>query len=262
KFAELEALETPLEDAFGASGVVIKGIAQDKQAYRKPLERMLLFMSSQMLAYYRATGDDKLKTGIQYSPTKLMQMADDALLGVCARLSGLAAARLAGLVDYGVDATFLADLEAQKELFKGWINAPANAARLRKEAGQQFIALLKQAKEILDDMDLLMTFFILRNPELRDIYKISRKVIRRKAEIPAIKGSIRDADGNALKGVIVRIKGKMGRKSISTAKGNFRFIRLKDGSYPITFRKKGFADAEVEMKTGEGLVEVVMVGVG
>ena len=258
-FADFESKLTELKVQLGKQMLNSTGITLDKRKARKLLETDSELLNSVLVTFARLSGLNGLATGAKYSHSAIVAAADRELVGISHLLLMEANANLAGLAPYMITEGWIEAFEEKINRFLSYIDAPANARAETVKAGQQIKLLMPEIMDLLRNyLDPIMYHFKATNSTLFANYKSSRKIIAVSSQTPALKGTVSDSNGNPQKGMIVRLQGST-RKSITTAKGNFKFMRLKAGKYSLIIydQKTELAKLVVSSPSKE-MVEVVV----
>lgn len=235
------------------------GIVIDKNKRRKWLEDDASLLSAALFVYARGASLMELSRRVKYAPYKLATVNEKELLGICHQLLSDGEDNLAGIAPFLIDAAWLLAFEAKINDFMSFIGAPASARADKKKATEEIKRLVPEIGLWLREaLDPVMEYFKAQDSLLYATYKNGRKIVDSGSRKPALKGCVVDSEGNPMKGLIVRIAGTT-RKSITSAKGNFRFIQMKAGKYMVVvFDKK----TELVRKTvdvpHEGILNVEM----
>jgi hypothetical protein len=238
-FEEFEDLMTGLESARVEQYDKSKGVTISKQKRRKELETATFVLSSKLYVYAKSAVLEELERRVKYTPSDLKYALEKELGGICHQLTNDANANLAGLAPFGIDSGWMSAYVAKIDAFLSLVGAPRSAIEDTKKATAAIKRLIPEISTLLrEKLDPIMVHFDETHHSLYGVYKLGRKIVRQGSRSPALKGHVTDSEGNPIKGLIVRIAGTT-RKSITSAKGNFRFIQMKMGKVTVVvFDKK------------------------
>lgn len=259
-FNQYETMLTELETWRIKQSDDTTGITSDKNKRRKALEQDAYLLSSALFAWSKDQGLEALALQVKYTPTGFAMAEGQKLTGMCHELLKTGVEHVADLEAYGIDAAWLTAFEAKINDFMNWINAPASAREERRKATEE---VNRRTKEINDwlrfRLDPLMELFAYKDSMIYGVYRNGRKTIKPGIEKPDLRGTVTDTEGNPLKGLKVKVAGTQ-RKSITTAKGNFRYMRMKNGSYTLIVidGKKEIARKQVTVPMEGDRVEIVV----
>lgn len=258
-FSEFENLCDELLEWLMKQADIPTGITITKTKRRKAIEADGFLLSSILTVYSKVNGLKELGSRVRYTITSFKMADGQKLTGMCHQLISDANEHIAGLEPYLIDAAWLTAFEGKIDAFVSITSAPAHARSNIKEATQEVNRLVIEINDLLRyKLDPLMTYFSYQDSLLYANYRNGRKTIAVGREKAALFGTVKDAAGNAVKGLKVRIV-LTKRKSITTAKGNFKFKRLKDGNYTLLVFKdtKELARQTVMVPVEEG-VEIIV----
>lgn len=259
-FSVFENKVNELEGWLVKQGYDTTGITVDKNDSRKALEQDAYLLSSALFAYSKDQGLETLALQVKYTPTGFATAEGQKLTGICHELLKVANEHLAGLEPYQVDAAWLTAFEGKITDFMNWINAPASAREERRKATEEANRLVKEINDWLRfRLDPLMELFAYKDRMVYGTYRNGRKTIKPAVEKPDLRGTVTDSEGKPLNGLKVKVAGTQ-RKSITTAKGNFRYMRIKNGSYTLLVMegKKEIARKQVTVPMEGERVEIIV----
>ncbi|MCX6351453.1 MAG: carboxypeptidase-like regulatory domain-containing protein [Bacteroidetes bacterium] len=183
------------------------------------------------------------------SKTKFNALREREFSGVIYELHDALLARMPGLESCGITPAALENFLAKADDYSAQMVRTKEAINQGKDATEKLKQQFVDGRKLLKSrMDKAVTFFRTSHRDFYDMYWQLRKIKDAGSETPKIAGMVKNKDGQPVKGLVVRISGSKTRKSITTAGGRFKFVRIKDGKYTLNFfeNKKRVASAVVE----------------
>lgn len=155
-----------------------KGITIDKKVMKKMMAQGLSVASSLLSAYAYKNSDNELKEYVHYSESNLYKMRDELLNEVAANILAKASEHSAELVNYGLDATTLAQATSMLNLYSDITQKPRD---MKVDVSGNRIMLERLIKDthsmLVNSMDKCADLFKITNPEFYVQYKIARKIV-------------------------------------------------------------------------------------
>jgi hypothetical protein len=242
------------------------GITTDKTAKRATMTDKALFIENRLQSYANVTGNPELLESVQYSASDLKKARDTDVVGICNTILAKANANAAAIVNYGVTAAMITDLQAAITAYVATLAKPKAAKSQTKTATENLVGLFRDADDILNKrLDLDIELFKTSKPDFYSQYKTARMIISTGGGATSVLGSVTDAtSGEPLKGVtftfVVGNNGLMKADTSNAAKpivkksankGKFR-ASLPENSYSVTVEKIGFKKQDLIITVANG----------
>jgi len=264
----LFAAKIPLiEQNRDAQMLEITGITEDKNNKRLIMVDKAAFMQNRLKSLSNATNNPELFNSVNYTPTKMKMARDTEIVGICNTILTRATANATALVNYGVTAAMITELQTTIANYSATLAKPKTAITQTKTATENLAKLFKETDNILTKrLDLDIELFKVSKPEFYSQYISSRIVISTGKNKMSVLGNITMVEtGEPLKGVILTVtpenNGMMKATAVagmsplvkkSAEKGNFRIPSLPEGTYSVTAKKIGFKDQIVTIIVANG----------
>lgn len=155
-----------------------KGVTEDKAQAREAAITKAVSVAAATFAYASVTNNNTLKEQVNYSPSELRGSRDTILADRLRVIFSSASVNAAALVDYGVQATDLAELDTLITAYEDVLQSPRTAIGARSTATQELEELFVQADTILkEQLDKLMEIFRFTAENFYKQYKSARVII-------------------------------------------------------------------------------------
>lgn len=242
------------------------GITTDKTVKRALLTEKALFMANRLQSYANATNNPELLESVQYTASDLKKARDTDLIGICNTLYSKANTNAAALVNYGVSAGMITDLQVAIATYAATLARPQAAKSQTKTATENLTRLFKEADDLLTKrLDLDIELFKASKPEFYSQYNTARIIIGTGGNGVSVMGkAILAGNGEPVKGVTFTFTPSNGQmKAVaaetlkpivkkSTAKGNFRIANMPEGAYNVAIAKTGFKEQALAITVVKG----------
>jgi len=253
-FNKFKANIVAIQSAAQQKSVSLTGIAIDKTNAKQTLCQLAAKIAGFIYAYASASSNETLKQEMNFSVTALLRTRDGALVPRCQNIYDKAAANLAALEDYGVNAAQLANLQTALDNYSAKTAKPRIALSGRKTATGNLAVLFKETDAILkDQMDKLVETFREEHSDFVQTYFSTREIIDPSTTTTQLKGTVTDKSaGTPIKGATLTIV-ELGKSTKTDAQGKYSFKSIANGKHTVTAATEGFADfqaEEVEVKLG------------
>ena len=177
-FNKFKANIVAIAAAAQQKSAAITGITADKRNLKQALSQAAANVAGVVSAYASAISSEKLRQEMNQSFSLLMRTRDDALAPRCQNIHDKAAANLAALADYGIDAAQLAALQTAITDYSSKTMQPRTAISGRKTVGTNLAALFKDSDDILkNQLDKLIEQFRAAHPDFVQTYESARLII-------------------------------------------------------------------------------------
>ena len=242
------------------------GVTTDTTAKRLTMIDKALFMANRLQSLANVTNNAELLESVQYTATDLKKGRGIDVIGICNAILAKANANAPSLVNYGVTAAMITDLQAAITAYSTSLAKPKAAISQTKTATENLATLFKESYDLLTKrLDLDIELFKTSKPDFYSQYKTARIIISTGGSASSVLGSVTSAgSGEPLKGVtftfVIENNGPPKAATTGTAKpfvkksaekGKFR-ASLAEGTYRVTVGKIGFKEQEVDILVAKG----------
>ncbi len=177
---ELDANIAAITTKAGKQEAPIGGAADEKEQVRLAFEEKILEIEDQLSALAEKNKNANLAAQVELTLSGLDKLGDDELGEMGKRISDLATANLAALVDYDIKAADVTALDALKSQFNGIKSAPRTAIAGRKGETDTLPQIITDNTSLLRNrLDKLMTKFKKTNSVFFAGYRSARVVVDR-----------------------------------------------------------------------------------
>lgn len=154
------------------------GVTKDKAAAEEAAISKAVSVASATYAYASVVGNNGLKDEVNYSPSELRKSRDTILIDRLRVILNAANTHAADLVDYGIAAADLAELDALVIAFEDQVQNPRAAISERATATGALQALFDETDIILkEQLDKLMEVYRNTSFQFYSQYKKARLII-------------------------------------------------------------------------------------
>jgi hypothetical protein len=168
--ADMNTGITNINNAAGKQLSPVGGAANAKAQVRHDYEEEILLIADQLAALAAVNNDANLAAQSELTLSALDKMSDDDLEETGTRISTLATANLAGLVDYNITATDVTALTTLTTQFHAVKTAPRTAIAGRAGQTATLPDLIANVMSLLRNrLDKLMTKFKKSNPDFTQV---------------------------------------------------------------------------------------------
>lgn len=179
----LKELDDNIGEVDGLSqkqGVDITGVPEDKKALELKCIAAAIKIVGPAISYAKETGNNTLKSAINYSENKLKKLRDTALKSALLEIAKTVRAELANLKDYDVTEEDVKNLEELTEEYNKVLAMPRVALSSKSSATKQLRTAFTTLKDILQRLDGIMLGKKSIYPEHCFAYKKVRKSVGNK----------------------------------------------------------------------------------
>jgi len=240
-----------------------KGITENKNQLKANLIVLAADNARKLTTFARFTNNLTLQGEVNYSETDFKRFSETALRDYAQIVYDRAQSNIESLGQYDINVRSQETLQQAINAYNATLSAPRIGTNEKTQATKKLSDLFKSADKILSDMDAAVEIVRLSQPEFYRGYKTARKIIAKGITKLTLKGTITDAqNGEPLKGVTVSIVAENGMSKSATesvemvkrtaAKGGFYIKSLNDGTYRVTLKKAGYAEATVIINVNGG----------
>jgi hypothetical protein len=195
-------------------------------------------------AYAVGANDNSLLQKTNVTDTHLKSSADTTFASQCDLFYNLAVPLVADLVPYGITAAKLSTFRDDVDSFIDIIPQPRQTIISRANSTEQLVTLFAQAKTQLERISKLVAIKRLTEPTFFNIFTESTKIVSSGSTPIALRITVADNDGVALRSVNCTLT-RLHDNKILTYKTNENgtILRhfLQEGMYDVAFTKIGFA---------------------
>ncbi len=172
---ELDGAITSIDTLSQKQGVDTKGVPKDKEALEKQCVTAAMKMVGPAKSYAAETGNNTLKSALNFSEAKLKKLRDTQLKNALEHIANTITPELPNLADYDVtdkDVKNLKDLTAK---YDPMIGAPRVATADKSGATKEMKAAFTKLGDIMKRIDGVMLGKKSSDPEYYTAYKTARK---------------------------------------------------------------------------------------
>lgn len=246
-YTSFKAIVSSLDATVQLEAQVLTGIATDKQSLRNTLCQQAADIAAVVYAYAITIGNNELAEEVNFSVSDLKRKRDDELAPTCQNIHDAANDNLAALATFGITAGMLTTFNTLITNYTSKVPATRNAIALRKTYAAAIKTLFKDADNILKKvLDKLAVQFKAANLEFHNTYFNNRIIIDAPTSTTGIKGTINDEATNQPLSVIATLAlQSTAFTTNSDAAGNFKFIKIPNGTYTIIITAPGYQDKQI-----------------
>lgn len=147
--AELDARVSELEAMVELQLKDIEGHTRDKANAETAMNEKTLEVAGCVMAYAMAVGDEGLAQEMDIAPTELNELRDSEVAQRCQGVHTAATAHAAAIVDYGVSAADLTELQSLIDAYLAVVALPRTLITERKGATTEIDKLVRETMTLL-----------------------------------------------------------------------------------------------------------------
>ena len=167
-----------IEEALEVQETKIKGVTVNKEALQEAMVSKALEMAHAVFAYADDKDDFTLKEKVDFSRSDLKKGRDSFVMQRCQVIHSEASAIIGSLIDYGIGAADLTELQNRIDACNASLSTPRTAITNRKGAGDELDKLFSSTNRILKSkLDKLMEKFKISNSDFYRSYFNARKIV-------------------------------------------------------------------------------------
>lgn len=216
------------------------GIRISKLQLRSEMTVLALINASRLEAYAISINDLVLQQKVTFKEYKLNKSRENTVASTCNYIHNIALENVSQLSLYGITAETLAQFKDAIDEYSAIIPKTRLGIVTRLMCTSQIKDLFEEFDKTLFRLDGLVKMLRFSNPTFYNQYFSCRKIITRGTRKQALRGQIKDQNGNTLDRVEVSINTTPIIQTKSGEKGNYIFKRLPGGVFPITFSRLGY----------------------
>ncbi len=180
---ELDGAIATIDTLSQKQGVDIKGVPKDKEALEKQCVSAAMKMVGPARSYAAETGNNTLKSALNFNEAKLKKMRDTQLKNALEHITKTVTPELANLADYDVTDADVKKLQVLTVKYDAMIGAPRVAAADKSGATKEMKAAFTNLGDIMKRLDGLMMGKKSSDPEYYAVYKTARKSVRNNGKV-------------------------------------------------------------------------------
>ena len=226
-----------------------------KLRLRSEMTVLALTTASRLEAYAIAIEDNVLQQEVTVKEYLLKKSRENALACTCQFIHNKAQELLPQLAAYGITTQTLADFNESIQDYAILIPKTRAGIVTRSMSTNQIKQLFTDFDHILLRMDKLVTMLRFSNPNFYETYFSNRKIITRGTRKQALRGTVKDQDGNPLDRVEVTINTTPNITTKTGNKGHYHFNHLPSGVYPITVTRLGYQPETIFLAITSGVAQ-------
>jgi hypothetical protein len=245
-------------------------ISGDMTQKKVDLRREVVLQTRQLInalkAHYDTANDDTHNIALKKTASSWDKLADTNVVSDVRNVLGLAQTVAADLVDYGIDATWLATYSTKITAYEIMIPKPRLTVVKRADLTKALETNFAEAKKLLDSITIQIGVLEFSNASFYSKFLGAKKIISSGSRVTAFRMSIKSTDGVAQTGFTVQLlRQATGETAIYKTNKNGTLVRqnMVDGVYEITITKVDYAplSGKVAVVAGETYVLEVTVDV-
>lgn len=177
---EFDANIASIEGSLALQLKDITGHTEAKYVALKEMVKPTVRVAGGVMAWAEATGDEGLAEEMNIFASELLKYRDSAVAQRCQGVRNAANTNVASLVDYGVTAAEITELQQRIDAYLVLVQQPRNVVIARKGATSEIGLLVRDTQKLLTRrMDMLMRRFVVSAPEFYRQYTNARIIIDR-----------------------------------------------------------------------------------
>lgn len=246
-FTILKAKLSTLKGIVAFENQVITGIATDKKVLKVTLCDMACNIAAVVSAYAVSINNNELKEAMSLQPSECKATEDGEVEGKCQNIHDGANAHIAALATYGITAGMLSTLQDTIDDYAAKVAGPRNAISNRAAKKTARKNLFKEIDSLLKtQMDKIAVQFKAANIGFYNEYFQNRILVDAPTSKTGIKGPIKDSVTNLPITVIATLVLQSTAFTVnSDASGNFKFIKIPNGTYNIIITAPGYQNKQI-----------------
>ena len=215
----------------------IKGYSQDKLNAKEVLITKAMTVVFAMRALALKQKDNVLlEKSKAITKTKLNRYRGSTTASTVEQIITMATAIQPSLQPYGITTSLLAEVKSALDTFSLQLSKPRNQIVARKSLLTQIEVLFKECSTIFYHLDTLVNTIANRQPAFKSEYFFNRKIINYHGKKLAVRGYIKDVNGNPIQKVEIKVL-DTNQTTKTTARGYFQFKTLPVGIQTLSFNK-------------------------
>ena len=222
-----------------------KGVTKDTHEIRKNLTLLTKKFASALYAYASSTGNNALKSKVNYSISQLNRLKIEEIGAVGLEIMNEAATYIAQIGAFGIVPTDMTDFQTLVSTYIDAIQNPRIAKLERMKANAKTREIIGEIIKIFEEkMDPMVETLLPTNPTFVTDYFRARTIIDQGHTYTKFRGTITDANGNGLARIALEIKdansGITIYNTITDPNGNYILTNIAAGDYHVTIAAAGF----------------------
>ncbi len=235
-----------------------RGYAVSKSLLKEDLSVYGEFIAAKVMAFAHNTSNSVLFDKVNYSKSKLLALADTALVTAATIIYEQTADNLSLLTTYGITSDELDDLQRKIDDFSLALPKPRANISIKRASTTELKVIFTLCGELLKSMDLLSNTLQLTENNFYENYFNRRHTEKPGYRKLLVKGFVRNEAGEPM-GNVWMVCPALGIKKRVRSSGGFYLKNLPDGIYEIEFRRTGYVTAVVSMVLFYGVTAEVVV---
>ena len=147
------------------------GVTTDKKGKRAFMTEKALYIENRLQSYGNVVNNPELLESVSYTPSDMKNARDTDIAGICNTILTRANANAAALVNYGVTAGMITELQTAITTYVATLAKPSAAKSQTKNATENLTKLFKEANDILTKrLDLDIELFKVSKPDFYSQY--------------------------------------------------------------------------------------------
>jgi hypothetical protein len=161
------------------AGGTTTGVTLDTNALRRAMTALALKCANGTLAYANATNNNTLAALVNFNESKFIRAKKEEVDDMCEGIRAATDANIAAVVDYGVAATDVTDLQSAIDLYRTASQNPRFAVITKSQANKQMEVMVKEVIDnlLVKQLDKMVNTLKTVNFVFWDGYRQARDII-------------------------------------------------------------------------------------
>lgn len=250
-----ETMTEKLGQLYAAQNRNRTGTRMEKLQRRAEMTVLALTTASRLEAFAIAIENKELQQEVTIKEYLLKKARENAVACNCRFIHKKASEILPQLAAYGITTQTLADFNQAIDDYTILVPKTRAGIVTRSICTEQIKNLFTDFDNILIRMDKLVTMLRFSTPNFYNTYFSNRKIITRGTRKQALRGTIKDQDGNPLDRVAVTLNTTPNIITKTGEKGHYHFNHLPSGVFPITVTRLGYLPETIYLAITSGVAQ-------
>jgi hypothetical protein len=244
------------------AGGTTTGVTLDTNALRGAMTALALKCANGTLAYANATNNNTLAALVNFNDNKLNRAKKEEVDDMCEAIKEATDANIAAVVDYGVAATDVTDLQSAIDLYRTASQNPRFAVITKSQANKQMELMVKEVIDnlLVKQLDKMVNTLKTVNFVFWDGYRQAREIIDLGSTTAKVRGTVLNVNDVPLINVDMTIYNAGTMEVLRTAKtdvkGRFNVSKLPAGMVDFKWALTGYktvVETDVKIVAGKEL---------
>jgi hypothetical protein len=174
------------------AGGTTTGVTLDTNALRRAMTALALKCANGTLAYANATNNNTLAALVNFNESKFIRAKKEEVDDMCEGIRAATDANIAAVVDYGVAATDVTDLQSAIDLYRTASQNPRFAVITKSQANKQMEVMVKEVIDnlLVKQLDKMVNTLKTVNFVFWDGYRQAREIIDLGSTTAKVRGTV------------------------------------------------------------------------